>query len=153
MVKLENWWQNFPFFIAYVKMDMNSYLEYYNKKFLSYLSRPQYWGQSVTILSQCYNLLRCTRNFLVWCSKLKFLSILIYGIKSEKKIFTKNIFFHILPPHMNWKFSIHVGGYMKKNIFAEIFFFPIFIPYIKMDKNSNLEYHIKKFQTYLSKSQ
>ena len=23
MVKLENWWQNFPFFISYIKMDMN----------------------------------------------------------------------------------------------------------------------------------
>ena len=50
MVKLENWWQNFPFFIPYIKMDKNSYLEYHIKKFLSYLSKPQYWFKIVTLI-------------------------------------------------------------------------------------------------------
>ena len=48
MVKLENWWQNFPFFIPYIKMDMNSLLESHIKKFLSYLSKSQYWFKIVT---------------------------------------------------------------------------------------------------------
>ena len=50
MVKLENWWQNFPFFIPYIKMDMNSLLESHIKKFLSYLSKPQYWFKIVTLI-------------------------------------------------------------------------------------------------------
>ena len=50
MVKLENWWQNFPFFIPYIKMDMNSLLESHIKKFLSYLSQPQYSFKIVTLI-------------------------------------------------------------------------------------------------------
>ena len=55
------------------------------------------------------------------------------------------------PPHKLKIFNSY-GGYMKKKFLVKIFFSD-FIPYIKMDKNFYLEYHIKKFQSYLSKSQ
>ena len=49
-----------------------------------------------------------------------------------------------------------MGGYMKKNenkYFDEKFFFPDFIPHIKTDKKTLLEYHIRKFITHPSESQ
>ena len=80
------------------------------------------------------------------------MSILIYGIKSEKKIFFAKFFFSYTPPY-ELKILNSYGGVHEKKIFLLKNFFPYFIPYIKMDKNSNLEYHIKKFLSYLSKPQ
>ena len=44
------------------------------------------------------------------------------------------------------------GGYYEENFDKKIFL-PYFVPYIKMDKNSSLEYHIIKFLTHPSESQ
>ena len=66
----------------------------------------------------------CIRNFLVWYSIVKFLSILVYGIIG-KKIFRQKIFFSCTP-HINWKFSIHMGGIWKKNFWWKFFFLILF---------------------------
>ena len=57
----------------------------------------------------------------MWDSKREFLSILIYGMKSEKKNFHQNIFFHV-PPHMDWKLSWRFFKISKKNFFSLILF-------------------------------
>ena len=44
------------------------------------------------------------------------------------------------------------GGVLRRK-FRQKFFLPYFVPYIKMDKNSSLEYHIIKFLTHPSESQ
>ena len=67
----------------------------------------------------------------------------------EEKIFVE-IFFVIPPIRFENFDKNHRGGYYKNNLPKK--FFSYFIPYIKMDKNSILEYHIKKFLTHLNKS-
>ena len=72
---------------------------------------------SVTILNQYCGLLRYDKNFLMWDSKREFLSILIYGMKSEKKIFTKTFFF-MYPPTWIENYLEDFSRFSKK-----IFFF------------------------------
>ena len=73
-------------------------------------------------------------------------------MKKGKKNFQQKYFFSCTPPH-ELKIFISYGGVYEKKNFEKKIFFSDFIPYIKMDKNFYLEYHIKKFQSYLSKSQ
>ena len=80
-----------------------------------------------------------------------FLSVLIYGIKSEKKNFHLKIF-HV-PPHMVFKKIFKPCGGVHEKIFSEKIFFSYFIPYIKTDKKMVVEYHIRKSLTHSSKSQ
>ena len=63
----------------------------------------------------------------------------------------KNFFLKILK-NLQDNFQSIWGGTWKKKFWWK-FFFSDFIPYIKMDKNSLLESHIKKFLSYLSKPQ
>ena len=67
-------------------------------------------------MNQYCDLLRYDKNFLMWDSKREFLSILIYGMKSEKKNFHQNFFFHV-PPHMDWKLSWRFFKIFKKKFF------------------------------------
>ena len=103
--KVKNWWKYFPIFIPYIKMDTYLYWQISNQKIsgasgkvtaLLYFCN-HYTGLMVTKVNQYCDYTWSLRNFLICYSKVDWLSILIYGIKLEKKFFIQNFFF-MYPP-------------------------------------------------------